>query len=32
MPSRVESVEVPDGTFALPVWLPDAAAAVPGCC
>jgi carboxymethylenebutenolidase len=22
MPSRVESVEVPDGTFALPVWLP----------
>ena len=24
MPSRVESVEVPDGTFALPVWLPDA--------
>ena len=22
MPSRVESVEVPDGSFALPVWLP----------
>jgi carboxymethylenebutenolidase len=23
MPSRVESVEVPDGSFDLPVWLPD---------
>jgi carboxymethylenebutenolidase len=23
MPSRVESVEVPGGTFDLPVWLPD---------
>src|ERR1700677_1789016 len=30
MPSRVESVEVPDGTFALPVWLADAGSGPPG--